>query len=88
MENNIDSALQKVVFTFSIPQCPHCKKPTKRTGGSHTVTTAYYPPVYDDKGINQNRARAAARSKWECHMCNKSYSVTGSQNDGYYYSEI
>ena len=37
----------KVMLTGSLPQCPHCKKPTERTEGEsttieYTITIEYY----------------------------------------------
>ena len=74
-----------VMYTGSIPQCPHCKKPTKRTGGGGRTTLAYYQPMYDEKGNNTNPDRNTNTSNWQCLDCGKNYSISGNHADGYYY---
>jgi len=76
---------QEVVYTGAIPQCPHCEKPTKRTGGIGGVTLVYYPPVYDENGENINPDRNTRTSQYHCHECDKDYVVAGNDHDGYKY---
>lgn len=78
---------QKVIYTGTIPQCPHCKKPTKRTGGGGSTTLMYYQPVYNEKGENTNPDRNINTSSWNCFDCGKEYSVSGNHADGYYYKD-
>lgn len=76
---------QKVINTGSIPQCPYCEKPTKRTGGSGATTSVYYAPVYDENGNNINPDRNIRTSRWMCMGCNKWYYTEGNNTDGFYY---
>ena len=76
---------ETVVYTGSIPQCPYCKKPTERTGGSGSVTTAYYPPRYDKDGVNVNPDRNKITSNWQCMECLKHYTTYGNHPDGFHY---
>ena len=76
---------EKVIFTGTIPQCPYCKIPTKRTGGGTTVTAAYFQPVYDETGKNINPDKNTRTSYWECLYCSKPYTISGNNADGYYY---
>lgn len=76
---------EKAIMTNGIPQCPHCKRPTKRTGSSGGRTTlAYYPPSYDENGNNTNPDRNTTTRSWTCLECGKSYN-TASSIDGCYY---
>ncbi len=75
---------EKVIYTGSIPQCPHCKKPTKRSGGGGSVTCAYYAPAYDENGNNTNPDRNTRTSNWHCNGCGD-YATAGNETDGYYY---
>lgn len=75
----------KVIDTNGIPQCPYCKKPTKRTGGASSITCAYYQPIYDENGNNTNPDRNTTTSSWECLECKKAYSTAGNYTDGFYY---
>jgi hypothetical protein len=77
--------VNKVVYTGNIPQCPYCKKPTKRTGGIGTVTAMYFPPIYDENGINTNPDRNIQTSRWTCNECEKDYEISGNEVDGYHY---
>ena len=56
-------------FTTNIPICPKCKKPTKRKEGGSTSTLAYYPPIYDERGININPDRNITTTTWTCLNC-------------------
>lgn len=75
----------KVIETNGIPQCPHCNKPTKRTGGMTTVTAMYFPPIYDKNGINTNPDKNRRTSFWTCQECNKDYRTSGNYVDGFEY---
>ncbi len=76
---------KKVIYTGTIPQCPYCEKPTKRTGGVGTVTAVYYPPMYDENGVNTNPDRNTITSSWVCQECEKGYSTSGNHTDGFTY---
>lgn len=76
---------KEVIMTGSIPQCPHCEKPTKRTGGVSAITAAYYPPMYDENGVNTNPDLNTITSGWSCVECEKSYETAGNYTDGFYY---
>ena len=78
-------AEQKVIFTGTIPQCPYCKKPTERTGGGGSVTAMYFPPKYNEEGVNINPDRNTITSGYQCLKCNKSYTTSGNEPDGFYY---
>lgn len=82
----MDTEKEKVIYTGNIPQCPNCKRPTKRTGGGGTVTAMYYQPVYDENGVNTNPDRNTRTSMWECLDCNKRYVTKGNNVDGYFYN--
>lgn len=81
----METEIQKVINTGGIPQCPYCKKPTKRTGGSGIATCVYYPPVYDEYGNNTNPDRNTTTSDWGCLECKKRYTTVGNNTDGFYY---
>lgn len=85
MEKQEPKALKKVIYTGSIPQCPYCEKPTKRTGGLELVTLVYFEPIYDEKGNNTNPDRNIQTSQWHCYSCEKYYTVKGNGVDGYHY---
>jgi hypothetical protein len=79
--------MQEVEFTGQIPICPNCKKPTKRNGSSFGFRTLmYFPPVYDENGNNTNPDRNIETTKYHCLECDKSYSISGNQYDGYKYN--
>lgn len=76
----------EVIYTNNIPQCPHCNKPTKRSGSSMgSTTTMYFPPFYDENGNNTNPDRNISTSYWHCHECGKEYTVSGNDVDGFHY---
>jgi hypothetical protein len=77
--------LKKVIYTNAIPQCPYCEKPTKRIGGSTFRTLMYYPPHYDENGVNTNPDRNTTKSHWKCTECNNDYLILGNDHDGYNY---
>ncbi len=79
---------KKVIDTNGVPQCPYCEKPTRRTGGVSTITCAYYPPIYDENGINTNPDRNTATSDWKCLECEQIYSTSGNYTDGFYYRNL
>jgi len=79
---------EKVIETNGIPQCPYCKKPTRRSGGMTSITAAYYQPIYDENGNNTNPDRNTITSSWECLECNKNYSTVGNHTDGFYYKNL
>jgi ribosomal protein L37AE/L43A len=84
----METERQKVIDTGGIPQCPYCKKPTKRTGGGGSVTCMYYPPVYDEQGNNTNPDRNTRTSVWECLECKNHYTTDGNYTDGFYYGAL
>lgn len=59
-----------------ITQCPYCKKPTIRTSGEVISTCVYYPPIYDENGVNTNPDRNTSRTVWHCYECKQDYYVT------------
>ena len=75
----------KLVETNGIPQCPYCEKPTIREEGMSTRTAMYYPPVYDENGINTNPDRNITTTCWKCLGCNHDYTVAGNYHDGFDY---
>lgn len=78
---------EKVIYTNDIPQCPYCKKPTKRSGGDGwTTTCVYYPPMYDENGVNTNPDRNTSSTSYSCEECGKSYVISGNDYDGYKYN--
>lgn len=76
---------KKVIYTGNIPQCPYCEKPTLRSSGYSTVTCMYYPPCYDENGVNTNPDRNTVTSHWHCNECQKDYTTSGNNTDGYFY---
>jgi hypothetical protein len=71
--------------TNGIPQCPYCEKPTHRSEGMRMTTAMYYPPVYDENGVNTNPDRNTTTTHWKCLECNQDYVVAGNYHDGYDY---
>jgi hypothetical protein len=76
---------KEVIFTGSIPQCPHCEKPTKRTQGGSMSTLAYYQPIYDENGVNTNPDRNTITTEYSCLDCGKDYVIRGNYTDGFTY---
>ena len=76
---------KEVKYTNSIPLCPNCNKPTVRTQGGSSSTCMYFPPRYDENGINVNPDRNRVTSEWHCEECNKDYHITGNNADGFNY---
>ena len=74
-----------VKFTGTIPICPNCNQPTKRTGGTVVMTALYYSPVYDEQGNSINPDRNTQTSSWLCEACDKPYWIKGNEVDGYNY---
>lgn len=79
---------KKIIEQNGIPQCPYCEKPTHRTSSYTTVTAMYFPPRYDENGININPDRNSMTTQYTCLECNKSYVVSGNVPDGFYYANI
>ena len=80
---------EKVIYTNGIPQCPYCKRPTKRTvAGASIVTCAYYPPAYNEAGINTNPDRNVHTQSYHCYECNNNYIVKGNGVDGFCYAGL
>jgi hypothetical protein len=77
-----------VVYTGNIPQCPYCQKPTKRIGGSGSVTNMVYPPMYDENGVNTNPDRNTITSNWACLECEKKYTTSGNKTEGFVYEGV
>ena len=78
---------KEVIYTGPIPQCPRCEKPTVRTEGFSSITAAYYPPIYDENGVNTNPDRNSTTSSYNCNGCNKEFSTNGNYTDGFVYCE-
>lgn len=76
---------KKVKYTNGIPICPNCNKPTIRTKGARTSTLIYFPPRYDENGVNLNPDRNTVTSEWRCEGCNKDYLIRGNDVDGFSY---
>lgn len=83
--NSPDLTKNKVIYTGHIPQCPNCKKPTTRTSGCTSVTDVYFPPIYDENGVNTNPDRNTRSTDYKCLECGSSYLVSGNDADGYFY---
>ena len=81
-----DTNEKEVIFTGSIPQCPKCNKPTKRSpvGGS-TTTCMYFTPVYNEEGINTNPDRNTTTSSYQCLECRDVFTTKGNRVNGYKY---
>lgn len=75
-----------VEYTGSIPVCPFCKVLTSRTGGATYTTSMYFTPVYDEHGNNINPDRNRATKDWRCFACDRQYSTSGNQIDGFVYA--
>lgn len=75
----------RLIETNGIPQCPYCEKPTLRSEGMSTITAMYYPPVYDENGINTNPDRNITTTYWKCLECCRDYVVAGNFHDGFDY---
>ena len=71
--------------TNGIPICPFCQKPTKRTGGGGTSTLVYYPPQYNEAGVNTNPDRNTCTYHWQCLECSKPFKTSGNYVDGFDY---
>lgn len=76
---------KEVIYTGVIPQCLYCEKPTKRTQGMSMSTAMYFPPTYDENGVNINPDRNTITTEYVCQECNKGYSVKGNHTDGFTY---
>ncbi len=74
----------KVKYTGGIPECPYCKKPTKRQIGSTSGTLMYFPPTYDEKGRNINPDRNTNTTDYTCLNCGKKYYVENKLNEANY----
>lgn len=73
--------------TNGIPICPHCQKPTKRSGGGVCRTTLmWFEPVYDENGRNTNPDRNTITTTYHCDECDKNYATKGNSTDGYRYA--
>ena len=85
---NTDKKEEQVEYTGTIPMCPYCKKPTKRSGSSYSTCTALcYPPAYDENGVNMNPDRNTTTTEYYCEECGRKYSVSGNYTDGFVYIE-
>ncbi len=76
---------EKAKLTNGIPECPFCKKPTQRTGGQGSETLMYFAPMYGENGLNINPDRNIKTTYWRCFECDKEYSITGNNVDGFSY---
>lgn len=79
----------KIVLNGPMPECPCCKRPTAKIESASSVTCVYYPPVYNEKGVNINPNKHMFLNPWECLECGKNYTVIsngtiGNGNVGYY----
>lgn len=61
--------------------CPHCGKSYYTTGPT-IVTCLYYPPVYRN-GVNINPDRNTHTTQCQCLNCNKYFTISGNDVDGY-----
>jgi len=59
-----------------IPECPKCKKPTKRLRTPGYKTAVFYPAMYDEKGVNTNPDRNAVTYSYTCLECGAKYEDT------------
>ena len=76
-------------YTNGIPICPYCKKPTKRSGGGmSTCTAVYYPPMYDENGVNTNPDRNTISTEYYCEECGNNYTIRGNNTDGFNYDSL
>lgn len=76
---------EKAIMTNGIPQCPQCKKPTKRTSyGGGMRTAVYYKPHYDENGKNINPDRNRTTTKYTCLNCGHNYSVASGIDGAWY----
>lgn len=85
-----NSYAEKVIYTGNIPQCPYCKKPTKRSdrNSENISTMAYFKPTYNKNGVNTNPDRNTQTSSYQCLECNKGYKIQGNNHDGFKYHDI
>jgi len=74
----------KVIYTGSIPQCPHCEKPTTRIPKDSYTTCMYYPPVYDENGNNTNPDRNTTTTDYSCLDCQNEYTVSRNIDGSFY----
>lgn len=56
--------------------CPKCKKPTKIREGMTIVTAMYFPPIYDENGINTNPDKNQRVTSYTCLECGEEFSET------------
>lgn len=75
----------KVIFTRTIPQCPHCNIPTIRVRGMSSRTAAYYAPTYNEKGENINPDKNTMTTHYQCLNCNSHFAISGNHINGYEY---
>lgn len=55
---------------------PFCKRQDCRVeSGAGRMTDAYYPPVYDKAGVNQNPDRNVITTSYRCQTCGKSWTT-------------
>ena len=68
---------------MDIPICPNCKRPTKRKQGITSCTDMYFPPIYDENGVNINPDRNWYTTEWKCMECGKRFihSTNGSVSE-------
>ncbi len=67
--------MEKVIYTGNIPQCPHCKKPTKRAEGHMTSTLLSYTKLFDDNGNDISFDPNSTFAEYKCLDCGKDYRV-------------
>ena len=72
--------INDVIFTGTVPQCPFCKKPTKRQEGCSVSTLVYYIPTYNEEGTDINPDRNCNTTDYHCCECNTAYSVICKNN--------
>lgn len=77
---------KEVIYTGTIPQCPYCEKPTLRTVGMLTSTAMYFPPLYNEEGVNINPDRNRITKSYNCQNCNHDFSISGNDVDGFSYN--
>jgi len=76
---------KKVNYTGLIPQCPYCKKPTKRSQGGSVTTVMYFRPTYDEKGNEITTDSNITTTDWYCFECNQHFEIKGNSIEGYNY---
>jgi len=67
--------------------CPNCQIETVRVEKGSTTTLGYFPPKYNEEGININPDRNTITKFYKCLNCNLPYKFKGNNTDGFEYEE-